>query len=281
MLDIALRGADICDGTGRPSHRGDIGVAQGRITALGEVSGRARREIRADGLVAAPGFIDVHTHYDCQISWDATLTPSCWHGVTTVVMGNCGFTIAPCRPEHRELLMEMLLYVEGMPTEALRAGIRWDWETFPEYLDAVERCRPGINVAAFIGHSAVRYYVMGKAAVERAATQEELRCMQDLVREARRAGAVGFSTSESPTHFFGDGTLVPSRVAQRDEITALCRALGEEGEHGVVELAPLHLLGSTSDKLEDQLYYGELARAARRPSSGLRCWSTPPTATVA
>ena len=265
MLDIAIRGVDICDGTGGPRYRGDIGIAQGRIAALGAVSDRARREIRADGLAAAPGFIDVHTHYDCQISWDPALTPSSWHGVTTVVMGNCGFTIAPCRPEHRELLMEMLLYVEGMPTEALRAGIRWEWETFPEYLDAVERGRPAINVAAFIGHSAVRYYVMGKAAVERAATEEELRRMQDLVREARRAGAVGFSTSESPTHFFGDGTLVPSRVAQRDEITALCRVLGEEGEHGVVEVAPLHLLGSTSDKLQDQIYYADLARTSQRP----------------
>ena len=136
-------------------------------------------------------------------------------------MGNCGFTIAPCRPAHRELLMEMLLYVEGMPTEALRAGIRWEWETFPEYLDAVERARPAINIAAFVGHSAVRYFVMGDAAVERAATGDELARMQDLVREAMRAGAVGFSTSESPTHFFGSGVPVPSRVAPRDEILAL------------------------------------------------------------
>src|SRR6516162_8439583 len=209
MLDIAIRGTDVCDGTGTPRRAADIGIADGRIVAIGQVADRARREIRADGLTAAPGFIDVHTHYDCQVSWDPALTPSSWHGVTSVVMGNCGFTIAPCRPNHRELLMEMLLYVEGMPTEALRAGIRWEWETFPEYLDAVARARPAINVAAFIGHSAVRYFVMGDAAVERAATAAELSRMQDVVREAVRSGAIGFSTSESPTHFFGSGVPVP------------------------------------------------------------------------
>src|SRR5438876_1129469 len=134
MCDLIIRGADICDGTGAPPRRGDVAVKAGRIAEVGRVSGGAARIIDAGGLVVAPGFIDVHTHYDCQISWDRALTPSCWHGVTTVVMGNCGFTIAPCRAADRELVMRMLLYVEGMPTEALRAGIRWEWETFPEYL---------------------------------------------------------------------------------------------------------------------------------------------------
>ncbi|MGH7787447.1 MAG: N-acyl-D-amino-acid deacylase family protein, partial [Candidatus Binatia bacterium] len=229
-----------------------------------DVSGAARRELRADGLIAAPGFIDVHTHYDCQVSWDPALTPSSWHGVTSVVMGNCGFSIAPCRPEHRELLMEMLLYVEGMPTAALRAGIRWEWETFPEYLDAVERARPAVNTAAFVGHSAVRFFVMGEAAVERDATTDELQRMQDIVRQAMQAGAVGFSTSESPTHFFGNGTRIPSRVAPRAEMLALSRVLGELGR-GLIEIAPLHLIGGTDDKLADQEFYAELARAARRP----------------
>ena len=264
MYDLIIRGADICDGTGAPRVAGDIAISDGHIAALGRVSGSARRELRADGLTAAPGFIDVHTHYDCQVSWDPALTPSSWHGVTTVVMGNCGFSIAPCRPAHRELLMEMLLYVEGMPTEALRAGIRWEWETFPEYLDAVESWRPSINVAAFVGHSAVRYFVMGDAAVERDATADELARMQDVVRQAMRAGAVGFSTSESPTHFFGSGVPVPSRVAPRHEIVELSRVLGEFGR-GLVEVAPLHLIGSTSDKLADQEFYAEVARAARRP----------------
>ena len=215
MFDLIIRGAEVCDGTGAPRVAGDIAVLDGRVAEVGRVSGAARRELHADGLIAAPGFVDVHTHYDCQVSWDPALTPSSWHGVTTVVMGNCGFSIAPCRPGHRELLMEMLLYVEGMPTEALRAGIRWEWETFPEYLDAIERWRPAVNVAAFVGHSAVRYFVMGDAAVERAATPDELARMEDVVREAMRAGAVGFSTSESPTHFFGSGVPVPSREVGR------------------------------------------------------------------
>jgi N-acyl-D-aspartate/D-glutamate deacylase len=225
---------------------------------LGRVDGGARREIDANGLVAAPGFIDVHTHYDCQISWDPALTPSSWHGVTSVVMGNCGFTVAPCRPAHRDLLMEMLLYVEGMPTETLRAGIRWDWETFPEYLAAVERSQPAINVAAFVGHSALRYFVMGDAAAQRPADAGELDHMRRLLREALQSGAIGFSTSESPTHFFGDGTPVPSRVAPRDEITALGRVL-REFPGRVIEIAPLHLLAGTEDKLQDQAFYTELA----------------------
>lgn len=264
MFDLIIRGAEICDGTGAARRSGDIAIAGGQIAALGDVTGGARRELRADGLVAAPGFIDVHTHYDCQVSWDPALTPSSWHGVTSVVMGNCGFTIAPCRPDHRELLMEMLLYVEGMPTEALRAGVRWEWETFPQYLDAVERARPAINVAAFVGHSAVRYFVMGDAAVERAATPDELGRMQDIVRQAMHAGAIGFSTSESPTHFFGSGTPVPSRVAPRDEIVALSRVLAELGR-GIIEVAPLHLIGATDDKLADQEFYVEVARASGRP----------------
>lgn len=264
MLDVVIRGAEICDGTGAARRGGDIGIAAGKIVAVGTVADKARREVRADGLIAAPGFIDVHTHYDCQVSWDPALTPSSWHGVTSVVMGNCGFSIAPCRPEQRELLMEMLLYVEGMPTEALRAGIRWEWESFPQYLDAVQRSRPAINVAAFVGHSALRYFVMGDAAVERAASPDEMQRMQDLVREAMRAGAIGFSTSESPTHFFGSGVPVPSRVAPREEIIALSRILSELGR-GIVEVAPLHLIGGTDDKLADQAFYMEVARAAQRP----------------
>ena len=131
MYDLLIRNAEICDGTGAPCRRGDVAVQGGRIADVGRLAAGARRTIDADGLVLAPGFIDLHTHYDCQVSWDRALTPSCWHGVTTVVMGNCGFTIAPCKPADRELLMRMLLYVEGMPTEALRAGIDWQWETFP------------------------------------------------------------------------------------------------------------------------------------------------------
>jgi N-acyl-D-amino-acid deacylase len=264
MHDVIIRGADICDGSGAARWRGDVAVHDGRIVEVGKVDGAARRTIDAGGLTLAPGFIDLHTHYDCQVSWDRALTPSCWHGVTTVVMGNCGFSIAPCRPSDRELLMRMLLYVEGMPTEALRAGIHWEWETFPEYLDTLERWRPGLNVAVFVGHAAVRYYVMGAAATQRAATDDELRRMQDVVREALRAGACGFSTSESPTHFFGDGTPVPSRVAPRDETRALASVLGEFGR-GITEIAPRHTIGGTDGKSEDQRFYVEVAKASGRP----------------
>jgi N-acyl-D-amino-acid deacylase len=264
MHDVIIREADICDGTGAARRRGDVAVRDGRIVAVDTVEGAARRTIDAGGLTLAPGFIDLHTHYDCQVSWDRALTPSCWHGVTTVVMGNCGFSIAPCRPTDRELLMRMLLYVEGMPTEALRAGIHWEWETFPEYLDTLERWRPGLNVAVFVGHAAIRYYVMGDAATQRAATDDELRRMQDVVRDALRAGACGFSTSESPTHFFGDGTPVPSRVASRDEIRALASVLGEFGR-GLTEIAPRHTIGGTDGKSEDQRFYIEVAKASGRP----------------
>jgi N-acyl-D-amino-acid deacylase len=264
MYDLLIRNATIVDGSGGPARRGDVAVQDARIAAVGEADGAARRTIAADGLVLTPGFIDLHTHYDCQVSWDRRLTPSCWHGVTSVVMGNCGFTIAPCHAPDRELLMSMLLYVEGMPTEALRAGISWEWETFPEYLQTLDRWQPAINVAAFVGHSAVRYYVMGAAAAERAATAAELERMQALVRQAVQAGACGFSTSESPTHFFGDGTPVPSRVASREEIRALASVLRECGR-GVVEVAPRHLLGDTDSKLDDQRFYAELAAASGRP----------------
>jgi N-acyl-D-aspartate/D-glutamate deacylase len=264
MVDLVIRGAEICDGTGAPRRRGDIAVEGGRVAAVGAVEGPAARTIDAAGRIVSPGFIDLHTHYDCQVSWDRALTPSCFHGVTTAVMGNCGFTIAPCRPADRETVMRMLLFVEGMPTEALRAGIDWQWETFPEYLDTLERWRPGLNLATFVGHSAVRFWVMGGAAVEREATDDEIGKMQDCVRQAMRAGAWGFSTSESPTHFFGDGTLIPSRVAPRAETKALASVL-REFDRGVVEVAPLHLIGGTDGKLEDQRFYAELAEASGRP----------------
>ena len=266
MYDLVIRGAEVCDGTGSPRRRADVAVQAGRVAEVGDIAAGAARTIDARGLVVAPGFIDLHTHYDCQVSWDRALTPSCWHGVTTAVMGNCGFTIAPCRPADRSLVMRMLLYVEGMPTEALEAGIDWQWETFPQYLDTLERWKPALNLAAFIGHSAVRFYVMGSAAVDRAATSDEIARMQECVREAMRAGAWGFSTSESPTHFFGDGTPIPSRVAPREETMALASVMREFGR-GVIEVAPLHLIGSTESKSEDQRFYAELAEASGRPVS--------------
>src|SRR5213594_3419022 len=182
MSDLVVRDALVCGGSGADAIRGDVAVTDGRIAAVGRVSERGAHEIDAGGLALAPGFIDVHTHYDCQLFWDPQASPSPWHGVTTVVMGNCGFTIAPCREADRETLMQLLLFVEGMPIETLRAGIGWAWEDFAGYLGALERRGVGPNVAAFIGHSAVRYRVMGRAALERAASAEERVRMADLVR---------------------------------------------------------------------------------------------------
>jgi len=261
MADLVVRGALLCDGSGREAARGDLAVAGDRIAAVGHVAERGAREIDGAGLALAPGFIDVHTHYDCQLFWDPQASPSPWHGVTTVVMGNCGFTIAPCREADRETLMQLLLFVEGMPIETLRAGIAWAWEDFAGYLGALERRGVGPNVAAFIGHSAVRYRVMGRAAVERPATAEECAQMAALVRDGMAAGAIGWSTSLSPTHFFGDGTPAPSRLADDAELLALARALADL-ERGVIEIAPRTTIGPPADKAEEQRFFAELARAS-------------------
>jgi len=261
MADLVIRGALLCDGSGREAAPGDLAVTGDRIAAVGRVAERGARELDGAGLALAPGFIDLHTHYDCQLFWDPQASPSPWHGVTTVVMGNCGFTIAPCRAADRETLMQLLLFVEGMPIETLRAGIAWAWEDFGGYLGALEGRGVGPNVAAFIGHSAVRYRVMGRAAVERAATPEECAAMAALVREGMAAGAIGWSTSLSPTHFFGDGTPAPSRLADEAELLALARALADL-ERGVIEIAPRTTIGAPADKAEEQRSFAGLARAS-------------------
>jgi N-acyl-D-aspartate/D-glutamate deacylase len=265
LHDVILRNATVCDGTGVDARPGDVAIAGGRIAAierpgvLGRSAAAGGREIDATGLVAAPGFVDVHTHYDCQLFWDPTASPSSWHGVTSVVMGNCGFTIAPCRPSDRETLMSLLLYVEGMPLETLREGIPWEWEGFPGYLDALDRRGVGPNVAAFVGLSAVRFAAMGGAAVERAARPDEIARMQDLVREALRAGAIGWSTSLSPTHFFGDGTPAPTRFSSEEEMLALAEVSRDEGGRPI-ELAPKSLLGGPDEKLAELDLFERLAR---------------------
>ncbi|MDR5777315.1 MULTISPECIES: amidohydrolase family protein [unclassified Caballeronia] len=227
--DLKIVGGTVIDGSGKPGFSGDVGIRDGRIVALGEAPEDARRTIDADGCAVTPGFVDVHTHYDAQVLWDPMLTISPWHGVTSVVMSNCGFGIAPTRPEHRGHIMRMLERVEGMDLAALEAGMGdWGFSTYPEYLDRIGRNGLGINAATFIGHSPVRLYVMGEAAVERKATPEEIAQMKALVVESLRAGALGFSTSVAPTHFGFDGKPVPSRVADFDEVLALAEALREE-----------------------------------------------------
>nr|MCS5620218.1 amidohydrolase family protein [Myxococcota bacterium] len=223
QYDLLVRGGTLIDGTGAPRSVGDVGVVGGKIAALGDVKGSANREIDASGCVVAPGFIDIHTHYDAQVMWDRMLTISPWHGVTSVVVGNCGFGIAPTREIHRELILRTLENVEGMSYAALQAGVGDDWgfESFPEYLNAVENQGTAINFAALLGHTPLRLFVMGEEATEREATDAEVAQMQVLAREALAAGAIGFATSKSPTHVGYAGRPVPSREASYEEILAL------------------------------------------------------------
>jgi N-acyl-D-amino-acid deacylase len=230
MFDLLIRNALIADGSGGEPYPGSLAVQDGRIAAIGpDVQGAARETVDASGRVLMPGIIDGHTHYDAQITWDPFADPSPANGVTTVVMGNCGFTIAPCRPEHRDLTMRNLTHVEGMSLDALRAGIRWEFESFPQYLDMLQRLGVGPNVAGFVGHSSVRTYVMGADASARAATDAEIARMAEVVRDALEAGAVGFSSTTNEPHNGEGGVPMPSRLADERELRALTRVLGESG----------------------------------------------------
>src|SRR5438132_5599909 len=228
-MDFVLRNARLVDGTGAPARAADVGVAGDRIAAVGEIDAGKAEQIDLDGLTLAPGVIDIHTHFDAQVLWDPDLTPSSWHGVTTVVMGNCGFGIAPTRPEHRSTIARTLENVEGMSFEALEAGIPWTFETFPEYLDTLDATAKRLNVGAMIGHTPLRLYVLGEAATERAATDDEVARMRDIVRDAISAGAIGFATSKSPTHSGAWGKPVPSRLAEKDEVFGIAAALKDAG----------------------------------------------------
>ena len=229
MHDLVIRNALLVDGLGSPPRHGDLAVADGKIVEIGVISPSAKHTVDADGLALMPGIIDNHTHYDAQITWDPRLSPSSELGVTTCVIGNCGFTIAPCRPADRGRIMRNLTQVEGMSLEALESGIRWDFESVPQYLDMLERRGAALNVAAFVGHSSVRTYVMGDAANERAANEREISLMKSIVLEAMAAGAVGFATSTSPAHNGAGGRPMPSRLADEKELRALVGALGEAG----------------------------------------------------
>lgn len=223
MYDLKITGGTLVDGTGKPGFSGDLGIVGGRIVALGEAPEAGRQVIDATGKVVAPGFVDVHTHYDAQVLWDPLLSISPWHGVTTVVLGNCGFGIAPTRPDHRDLIIRTLERVEGMSAKALWEGLgrEWPFESFQEYMDAIEKQGSAINVAVMVGHTPVRLYVMGNDATEREATGEEIEQMKALVRDALHAGAIGFATSNSRTHVGYDGKPVPSRLASYQETKQL------------------------------------------------------------
>jgi len=226
------------DGSGAPARRADVLVADGRIEKVGEIAADPDiPEVNLEGLALAPGFIDIHTHYDAQVLWDPDLTPSCWHGVTSVVMGNCGFGVAPTRAEHREMIAYTLENVEGMSADALVAGIPWDFETFPEYLDSLDRRPKRLNVGAMIGHTPLRLYVLGDDAIERPATDSEIEQMREIVAEALAAGALGFATSKSPTHAGAGGRPVPSRLAETDEVFRIADALGDVDE-SIMQITP-------------------------------------------
>ncbi|GAA4401828.1 N-acyl-D-amino-acid deacylase family protein [Quisquiliibacterium transsilvanicum] len=224
--EIVIRGGTVVDGSGREAFRGDVAIDDGRITAVGRVDGPGRREIDAEGMTVTPGFVDIHTHLDAQIGWDPDCTPLCWHGITTALLGNCGVTFAPCRPGDRELLAAMMETVEDIPREAILSGLPWDWEDYGGYLDAIERLKPGINVAGLVGHSALRFYVMGERAVEEQATDEERRRMAELTAQSIDRGAVGFSTNRFAAHKLPDGRAIPGTFADPAELVEIARQVG-------------------------------------------------------
>jgi N-acyl-D-aspartate/D-glutamate deacylase len=259
--DLLIKGGSLLDGSGAPRYTADVGIRDGRIAAIGRLGNDARETVDADGLAVAPGIIDVHTHYDPQLTFEPLGTSSVWHGVTTVVGGNCGFTLAPCKPEDREYLARMFGKVEGMNLEVLNAGIPWSWESFPEFLDTLDQ-RLGINALCYVGHSALRRYVLGEDANERRATEEEIRRMRDLLREAMAAGAAGFTSSLAATHVDGDDRPVPSRGADHREIVELTSVLGELNA-GTIQLNPASVMQGIDDREREWLV--EVSLTSGRP----------------
>jgi N-acyl-D-aspartate/D-glutamate deacylase len=242
MHDLVIRGGTVVDGTGAQARTADVAVDGGVVTAIG-TAGPAHREIDADGALVTPGFVDIHTHYDGQVTWDPLLTPSCWHGVTTVVMGNCGVGFAPVRPGSEEWLIQLMEGVEDIPGTALAEGITWGWESFPEYLDVLERMPRALDVATQVPHGAVRAYVMGeRGARNEPATPDEIEAMAALVKDGIAAGALGFSTSRTIMHRAVDGEPVPGTFAAEDELFGIGAALGDLGT-GLFELAPAGVMG--------------------------------------
>src|SRR5215472_10134519 len=236
MHDLVIRNGKIVDGTGQPARVGDIAVDGGAIAAAGGKAGPGRREINADGLLVTPGWVDIHSHYDGQVAWDPYVSPSSWHGVTTVIMGNCGVGFAPVKRGSEEFLLNLMDGVEDIPTATLAAGINFEWETFGEYLDALSRMKRAIDIGAQVPHCAVRVYAMGeRGAANEEATPEDIARIAAAVREGARAGALGASTSRTLVHRTRAGELVPGTFAGIEEVLAIGRALGEVG-HGVFEV---------------------------------------------
>jgi len=259
MFDVVIRNGLVVDGTGNPGRLADVAIRDGRIVAVGEVSDSGDREIDAEGFVVAPGFVDVHTHFDAQVFWDTTLSPSPLHGVTTVISGNCGFTIAPLEPEDGDYMMQMLARVEGMPLTSLQQGVPWNWRTFGEYLDAIDGSLMP-NAGFLVGHSAIRRTVMGERSVGELASDDELRAMKELLAESIAAGGLGFSSSWAKTHNDADGDAVPSRHASETELVELCSVLRDTSAVAL-EFIP------TIERFDDDVYQllTDMSVAADRP----------------
>ncbi|MEE8580582.1 MAG: amidohydrolase family protein [Myxococcota bacterium] len=260
MHDLVIRGGKLVDGSGAPARSGDIAIDKGCIAAVDRVESRGRREIDAAGLLVTPGWVDIHTHYDGQATWDPYLTPSSWHGVTTVVMGNCGVGFAPAKPERHDWLISLMEGVEDIPGTALAEGISWDWESFPEYLDALERMPRALDIGTQVPHGAVRAYVMGeRGAKNEKASPEDIEKMAQIVREGVKAGALGFSTSRTLLHRATDGEPVPGTFASEDELLGIGQVLGELGQ-GVFELA-----SDLAPEGKEMAWMNELSRSTGRP----------------
>lgn len=273
QYDIIIRGGTVVDGTGAAARRADVGISGDRIVAIDtHIDGTAAREIDATGRLVTPGFVDIHTHLDAQIAWDPIGSSSCFHGVTSVVMGNCGVTFAPCRPEDREYLAELMESVEDIPRAAIMSGLPWDWVTYGEYLASLARMPKGINVGGMVGHSALRQYAMGDRALDQdPPTADDLAVMADLLDEAMRAGALGFSTSRTFLHKVPDGRPIPGTYAEPDELYVLADVLGRHGA-GVFESASRIGEGERDDadvpKTRAELaWMGEVSRRSGRPVS--------------
>ena len=249
QYDLLIKNGTVVDGSGLPRFQADVAIAEGKIAAIGKIREGAKEIIDAEGHVVSPGFVDGHTHMDAQVFWDPLGTCSCWHGITSVVMGNCGFSLAPCSEEDKLLVMRNLERAEDISPEAMEAGIKWSWTTYPEYLDAVERLPKGINYSAYIGHSALRTYVMGERAFSEEATPDDLEAMKREVRSAIQAGAAGFTTSRTRNHQTPDGQPVASRLATWDEVRHLVGVLGELNS-GVFEIAGEDT-GLNPDRIQD------------------------------
>jgi N-acyl-D-amino-acid deacylase len=275
MHDLIITGGTIVDGTGQPAFTGDVAVTNGRITGVGKDLGAARRTVKADGLLVTPGWVDVHTHYDGQVVWDPLLAPSIWHGVTTVVMGNCGVGFAPVRPNRREYLITMMESVEDIPRQSLSAGINWQWETFPEYLDALATIPRAIDVGTQVPHAPLRLYVMGeRGASNEPATAEDIDRMAAITRAAIEAGALGFSTSRTMVHATPEGVPIPGTFASEDELLGIARGVAQAGK-GLMEVVTDAVITSRPELVAKELGWMRRVAASGCPVTFLLAQTTP------